>query len=217
MSENSLQKNKVKKPAQLDKNVSQVSDFNQWLMGGIEELSQDFYKIIPKEVSYQYIDRLKKDGWLETTWDYMEALRAFRLYFIIYEYDNQLMKALLNAKAAKHDNEIKETLRFILRDFSKSTVELHKTLSDVLEKAGLSKVANKGLASPFSSIYESLMAKVRNDENTDNSVFSFEMRLNAEKRKNLEANPEQKSIFDKNNDITEAESKELFENVETAE
>jgi len=217
MGENSLRDNQKIKPDQSDKDIGQVSDFNQWLEAGIEGLSQDFNKIVPKEISYQYIDRLKKDGWLETTWDYLEALRAFRLYFIIYEFDNQLMKTLGNSKNAKNDIEIRETWRHILRDFSKSTVDLHKTLSDVLEKAGLSKVANKGLASPFGSIYESLMAKVRNDENGDNSVFAFEMRLTAEKRKNIESNPEQKSIFDKNNDITEAESKELFEHAETAE
>jgi len=202
----------------LPNSLEKAKDFDEWLEAGIDKLSKDFNKLVPKEIAYQYIDRLRKEGWLETVWDRMEALRAFRLYFIIYQHDDIMAKVQSDTLGAKSNTEMRDMFRHIYRDFSKSTMELHKTLSDVLEKAGLSKVANKGLASPFSSIYEAFMAKVRSDDDVDNSILEFEMKLTAAKRKNHELNPNQGSVFDKNNsDLSDGEYKELLEPAETAE
>ncbi len=198
--------------------LEKAKDFDEWLEAGVDKLSADFNKLVPKEIAYQYIDRLRKEGWLETVWDRMEALRAFRLYFIIYQHDDIMVKVQSATLLAKTQKEMNEIFRHVYRDFSKCTMELHKTLSDVLEKAGLSKVANKGLASPFSSIYEAFISKVRSDDDVDNSVLEFEMKLTAAKRKNHELNPNQGSVFDKSGgDLSDVEYQELLETAETAE
>jgi len=198
--------------------LEKAKDFDEWLEAGVDKLSNDFNKLVPKEIAYQYIDRLRKEGWLETVWDRMEALRAFRLYFIIYQHDEIMTKIQIATLGAKDYKEINEIFRHSYRDFSKSTMELHKTLSDILEKAGLSKVANKGLASPFSSIYEAFISKVRSDDDVDDSILEFEMKLTAAKRKNHELNPNQGSVFDKSGgDLSDVEYEELLEPAETAE
>ncbi len=198
--------------------LEKAKDFDEWLEAGVDKLSNDFNKLVPKEIAYQYIDRLRKEGWLESVWDRMEALRAFRLYFIIYQHDEIMIRVQSDTLLAKTQVEMRDIYRHIYRDFSKCTMELHKTLSDILEKAGLSKVANKGLASPFSSIYEAFISKVRSDEDVDNSVLEFEMKLTAAKRKNHELNPNQGSVFDKSGgDLSDVEYQELLEPAETAE
>ena len=190
--------------------LNEIEDFNSWIESGIENLSDEFNKIVPKEIAYQYVDRLKQEGWLETAWDYLEALRAFRLYFIIYELDNQLMGILVRVKSAENDIKLRDTWRHILRDFSKSTMELHKTLSDVLDKAGLQKVANKGLADPSNNIIAELFKIIQNDGRNDTTEFDLEMKLHASKRKRVEENPQQSNVFDeKQKDLSDAEFNEI--------
>jgi hypothetical protein len=194
------------------KQLNEIDDFNVWLEKGIDKLSDQFNKLVPKEIAYQYIDRLKQEGWLETAWDYLEALRAFRLYFVLYELDNQLMGILQKTKGkiSSSDIELRETWRHILRDFSKSTMELHKTLSDVLDKAGLSKVANKGLAEPGNNIITDLFNIIKNDNRDDTTQFDIEMRLFASKRQKRINDPNQASVFeDKQRELSDAEYEEI--------
>lgn len=195
--------------------LEKVSDFNQWLEKGIDSLSKDFYDLVPKEVAYQYIDRVKEEGWLETVWDYLEALRAFRLYFIIFELENQIGRIAIKTRSDvifKEGNQ----LRHILRDFSESTVKLHKALSETLERAGLSKVANKGLADSGKGWLKDLMKNIEEEEDADTTNFDLELKIHKEKKakRQLKQNKQdenQSNIFGDDIEMTEAEFDELSE------
>jgi len=198
-------------------NAGDMANHFEWLEKGIGKISKRFNEVVPKEIGYQYIQRLKDMGWLENFVDAMEAYRCFQLHFIVIAMNNQLMGAVFDSNEKKAP-EIKETYRHIIRDFSESGAKYNKALNDTLEKNGLSKLTNRQLDRGNDSIWESLRQELQEDPEAQDgeTTFDLELKIHSSRKQKAAQNPNQGSVFmQSRRELSNAEYAELQEPVDT--
>lgn len=199
----------------IDEKVIQKDNEN-WLFSGINGLSLNFEKLVPRHIRNEYVERLRKEGQFNTTFQKMEAMRAFQLYFITMALNEQISASLLSGalfKLAKEEGVTykipSNTMAQITRHYSESTAKLNKVLSEVMEKNGFSIVAAEGIGKtgddPLSKIAEEM-------QNDDTEEFDLAFSIHKKKSKKIEDNPDQTNLLQGEDapELTEAEYEEIY-------
>ncbi len=203
------------------KEISALDDNIAWLDHGIKGLSNNFEEVVPRAIRNEYMQRLKKDGVISDTFDYMEAVRAFRLYFILWEMDDQVMLLLTKMSKKMNNNNFKvdnmNKMVHLFRNFGEIQAKAHKVLSDILEKNGHTRVAKYSIGSSQNSVWQDIINQV-DEMGAESDSFDMEFKIRSQKKKKNQANPNQSNLLlEDEKELSETEYAELAAPDETVE